>query len=111
MAGCLLGWSVARNLPGGTEVTFFPLVFRFPDVIIGTGFVARVIAEGRVFLTEEDGEFWMYGVIPGGVVGGAKERAAAFREKSATCRSSSTSPRRLGPMSNSRLRCAASSNR
>ena len=80
MAGCLLCWSVARNLPGGTEVTFFALVFRFPDVIIGTGFVARVIAEGRVLLTEEDGEFWMYGVIPGGAVGGAKERAAAFRE-------------------------------
>jgi hypothetical protein len=59
---------------------FFPLVFRFPDVIVGAGFVARVMAEGRVLLTEEDGEFWMYGVIPAGVVGGGKERAAAFRE-------------------------------
>jgi hypothetical protein len=56
------------------------LVFRFPDVIVGSGFVAGVIAEGRVLLTEEDGEFWMYGVIPGGVVGGGKERAAAFSE-------------------------------
>jgi hypothetical protein len=61
-------------------VTFFPLVFRFPDVIVGTGFVAGVIVEGRVLLTEEDGEVWMYGVIPGGVVGGGRERAAAFRE-------------------------------
>ena len=51
-----------------------------PDVIVGTGFVAGVIAEGRVLLTEERGEFWMYGVIPGGLVGGGRERAAAFRE-------------------------------
>jgi hypothetical protein len=49
-------------------------------VIVGAGFVAGVTAEGRVLLAEEDGEFWMYGVIPGRVAGGGKERATAFSE-------------------------------
>ena len=59
----------------------YPLVFRFHDMITGKGFMAEVIMDGRMLLVnEEDGDFWMFGVQPGGVSGGGCGRDAAFRE-------------------------------
>jgi hypothetical protein len=52
----------------------FPLLFFYSHLIAGQaagGFLARVKAHGRVLLTlESDGEFWFYGVNPGGAAGG-----------------------------------------
>lgn len=59
----------------------YPLVFSFRDMVAGNGFVAHVIVDGRVLLVEEDDEdIWMFGVQPGCVAGGDKERRTAFAE-------------------------------
>lgn len=59
----------------------YPLVFTFPEVIVGTGFVARIELHGRALLVNEaDGEVWLYGVQPGGFAGGGKDYAEACRE-------------------------------
>ena len=63
------------------SATTYPLVFSFRDTVNGNGFVAHVVASGRVLLTDEgDGDIWMFGVQPGGVAGGGHERSEAFRE-------------------------------
>jgi len=59
----------------------YPLVFAFKDAIVGNGFVAFVEASGKVLLVDEgDSSIWMFGVQPGGVAGGGRERSEAFRE-------------------------------
>jgi hypothetical protein len=63
------------------SATTYPLVFSFRDAIVGNGFVAGVSATGRVLLTNEgDGDIWMFGVQPGAIAGGGRERSEAFRE-------------------------------
>jgi len=58
----------------------YPLLFAFPDVIVGQGFVASVEISGRALLTvEPDGDTWIYGVEPGSVAGGGKDYAHACR--------------------------------
>ncbi|MBI5486270.1 MAG: hypothetical protein HY905_02940 [Deltaproteobacteria bacterium] len=58
----------------------YPLIFTFRDLIHGNGFVAGITMEGRVLLSEEpDGSFWMFGVQPGGLADGGRDRDAAFR--------------------------------
>jgi hypothetical protein len=42
-----------------------PLMFTFRDAISGDGFLAGITLSGRALLTEEDGQWWMYGVRPG----------------------------------------------
>lgn len=59
----------------------FPLVFTFPELISGEGFVATVEVHGRAVLIDEgDGDFWIFGVQPGGVAGGGKDYSEACRE-------------------------------
>lgn len=59
----------------------YPLVFSFRDPIVGKGFVAGVVVNGRAILTEEDdGDVWIFGVQPGGVAGGDRDKGAAFRQ-------------------------------
>ena len=58
----------------------YPLIFRYQDLVIGNGFICGVKAQGRVLLTEEDQGFWVYGVTPGGLAAGGKERSAALNE-------------------------------
>lgn len=59
----------------------YPLLFAFPDVIVGQGFVARVEVRGRAILSvEPDGDTWIYAVQPGSVAGGGKDWAMACRE-------------------------------
>jgi hypothetical protein len=63
------------------SVTTYPLVFTFQHPIMGNGFIAYVITRGRVLLSyEADGDIWMFGVQPGGIAGGGKERSEAFQE-------------------------------
>lgn len=60
----------------------YPLVFSFRNLIAGNGFVASVVLDGCVLLTEEDdGDVWMFGVQPGGIAGGEdNRRETAFRQ-------------------------------
>jgi hypothetical protein len=59
----------------------FPLVFTFPELISGNGFVAKVEVHGRALLVDEgDGDLWIFGVQPGSVAGGGKDYSAACRE-------------------------------
>jgi len=61
-------------------VKLYPLVFSFRDLIAGNGYVAVVSMDGRVVLSEEDQDVWMFGVQPGGIAGGDRQREAAFTE-------------------------------
>lgn len=59
----------------------FPLIFRFRDLIAGAGFIAAVEVHGRLILREEESDGWtLEGVNPGGVVGCAEDREAAFAD-------------------------------
>jgi hypothetical protein len=58
----------------------YPLFFTYRDLIVGNGFVAGVSADGRALLSQDEEGYWMYGVNPGAVAGGGKERAEAFHE-------------------------------
>lgn len=48
------------------QMTHYPLLFARHELIEGNGFIARVAVSGRALLSEEDGEFWVEGINPGG---------------------------------------------
>ena len=59
----------------------YPLVFSFRDLIAGNGYVATVAMDGRVVLSEDETqETWMFGVQPGGIAGGDRQKAVALKE-------------------------------
>ncbi len=61
----------------------YPLMFMFSDFVAGNGFIARIVAEGRVLVaegTEEGEESWFYGVNPGAIAGGGLNRADAYHD-------------------------------
>lgn len=58
----------------------YPLLFGYRDLVSGTGFVAGVQADGRALLVEEDEEFWVYGVNPGGIAGHGNTWEAAHED-------------------------------
>lgn len=65
--------------------TEYPIIFSYSDVIAGNGYVVGVAVEGGRFLMvdEGDGDFWIYGVNPGGISDGGKsqkEATSAFRK-------------------------------
>jgi hypothetical protein len=65
------------------NMTNFPLLFGFRDVVAGKGYFAGVTLDGRALLADEDDGFWMYGVNPGGIAAGGESHAeaqAAFRQ-------------------------------
>lgn len=45
----------------------YPLLFARREVVEGNGFAARVALSGRALLTDEEGEYWVEGVNPGGL--------------------------------------------
>jgi len=46
----------------------YAMLFKAKEWIQGPGFVAGIAVEGRVLTTlEEDGQWWVYGVTPGGL--------------------------------------------
>lgn len=56
------------------------LLFTFLDKVEGAGYLAAVEVHGRVLAEEEDGEWWMYGVNPGGLAALGKTRPEAYAE-------------------------------
>jgi len=58
----------------------YPLIFTYRDLVEGMGFLAEVVAEGRVLaVTEGPDSYWMFGVNPGGLAEGAKSTAETQR--------------------------------
>lgn len=47
-------------------MTRYPLLFGRRELVEGNGFIAGVAVSGRALLSEEDGEYWVEGVNPGG---------------------------------------------
>ena len=58
----------------------YPFFFTFLDKVEGNGYLAHVEVHGRLLAVEEDGEWWMYGVNPGGLAACGKSRAEAYIE-------------------------------
>jgi hypothetical protein len=58
----------------------YPLVFTFRDLLAGRGFIVAVETVGRAILAQEPEGWTLYGVNPGGVAGGAEDRAAALAD-------------------------------
>lgn len=64
------------------DVTHYPLLFEYKDLIAGNGFLAGVAVAGRALLRKDDEGFCMYGIQPGGICASGdsrKEAAAEFR--------------------------------
>ena len=55
----------------------YPLFVGTRDVVFGNGFVAEVSTLGRALFDDSDGEFWLYGVNPGGLAGNGDCLSAA----------------------------------
>lgn len=45
----------------------YPLYFAFKQVVAGKDFRALIEAKGKVLMAEEDDQYWLYGVQPGGM--------------------------------------------
>jgi predicted RNase H-like HicB family nuclease len=67
-------------------MTHYPLLFGGRELVEGDGFVSRVAVSGRALLTEEDGEFWVEGVNPGGFAASGKSPGEALAEFSVAFR-------------------------
>ena len=62
-------------------MTSYPFLFSFRDLIVGNGYFAGVAASGRVLLVQEDdNDWWLFGVQPGGIAGGDTDRNVALAE-------------------------------
>jgi hypothetical protein len=49
-------------------MTNYPVMFTFKDVVSGNGFLSGVTMSGRALMCKEsDGNWWVYGVHPGGM--------------------------------------------
>ena len=58
----------------------FPVIFTVRDAIYGNGFLAWVTMTGHaVVREEEDGEWWVYGVCPGGIAASGDSPAEAYQ--------------------------------
>jgi len=59
----------------------YPLLFTYYQPVVGRGFVAEVVCHGRALMVEESaGEWFVYGVEPGGLAesGATPQEAHAF---------------------------------
>lgn len=67
--------------PQETQLPRYPLLFTYRDPVFGNGFIASVTAaNGRVLAVQEDQEWWVYGVNPGGLAGHGKDLAEAHAD-------------------------------
>ncbi len=62
----------------------YPILFGRRELIAGNGFIAGVEVAGRALLSQDDGEYWVEGINPGGFASkgaGPGEALAAFCEE------------------------------
>lgn len=67
-------------------MTRYPLLFGRRELVEGNGFVARVTVSGRALLTDQDGEFWVEGVNPGGFAARGESPSEALAALGSTFR-------------------------
>jgi len=67
-------------------MTRYPLLYARRELVEGNGFVARVAVSGRALLTDEDGDFWVEGINPGGFAANGKSPSEALAELCSTFR-------------------------
>src|SRR5580658_7291738 len=60
------------------DIKNHPLMFTVREVVSGNGFLVGVTLSGRALMVQEDGEWWMYGVRPGGIAAGAPYAEEAY---------------------------------
>ena len=58
----------------------YPLLFGRREFVEGNGFVARVAVSGRALLADENGEWWIEGINPGGFAAAGKSPWEALAE-------------------------------
>ncbi len=58
----------------------FPLLFGYRDLIAGNGYIAGVATDGRFLLDEDEDEYCVYGVNPGGIAGTGTDRHEALQD-------------------------------
>jgi len=61
-------------------MTFYPLLFGRRELVEGNGFIARVAVTGRALLSQEDEEFWVEGINPGGLAGKGQSPSEALAD-------------------------------
>jgi protocatechuate 3,4-dioxygenase beta subunit len=61
-------------------MTHYPLLFGRRELVEGNGYIARVALSGRALLTDEDGEFWVEGINPGGFAAKGQNPSEALAE-------------------------------
>ncbi|HKI00449.1 MAG TPA: hypothetical protein VKK31_00570 [Thermoanaerobaculia bacterium] len=67
-------------------MTNYPLLFGRHELVEGNGFIARVAVSGRALMTDEEGEFWVEGVNPGGFAASGQSPNEALAEFSTAFR-------------------------
>jgi hypothetical protein len=61
-------------------MTRYPILYGRRELIEGNGFVAAVALHGRVLLTEEESDYWVEGVNPGGIAARGDNPSEALAE-------------------------------
>lgn len=61
-------------------MTQYPLLFGRRELVEGNGFVARVTVSGRALLVDENGDYWIEGINPGGFAANGKSPREALAE-------------------------------
>jgi hypothetical protein len=56
----------------------YPVLFTLRDKVYGKDFLANITLAGRALMTQEDGEWWLYGVCPGGLAQSGSNPEEAF---------------------------------
>lgn len=57
----------------------YPLIFSLRELVFGNGYVAEVVARGRVLAEDEGDGWWFYGVNPGGLAAGERSLILAHQ--------------------------------
>ncbi len=58
-------------------MTSYPIILSFSQDVTGKNFRARVFGDGRVLVTLVDGEWWCFGIEPGGLASRGRSLAEA----------------------------------
>jgi predicted RNase H-like HicB family nuclease len=61
-------------------MTQYPLLFGRRELVEGNGFVARVTVSGRALLVDENGDYWIEGINPGGFAANGRSPSEALAE-------------------------------
>jgi predicted RNase H-like HicB family nuclease len=67
-------------MPAEVATAHYPVMMALRDSVSGNGFLAGVTLSGRaLFVREDDGKWWVYGVRPGAIAASGNTPAEAFQ--------------------------------